>query len=519
MKKNLLKNGAVLSLLFLLFAPCVLVNAQSTKIGVIADIHFFDPELLISNGSAFQTYLAYDRKLLQESQAILESVIDSLIAASPAYVFVAGDLTKDGEKSGHEKVANYFQQLEDAGIEVIITPGNHDVNNPHAVSFDGDNMTPVESVTPEQFASIYGDFGFNQAQMLDTASLSFVYNLTNDITVISMDVCRYDNNMENNHPTTSGGFKPQVLDWVIDRIEALKTEQRTVVGIMHHGLVEHYAGQKDLFSEYVIDNWDSVSTVLADAGMQVVFTGHYHAQDMALKRTEQSFILDIETGSTVTYPNPYRFVTIENGTMSVAGRRIENIDFETGELTFQEYALDFIEAGLPVLVKGMLMSEPYNLPDSTASMMEPAITESFIAHYSGNEGTPTPQTQGVIDALVQNPDYSFIGYAMQSIWNDPKPDDWHLELNLSDGNITTLDQHILNNQINIYPNPAENIIHIDGLSDENTLVRIISIDGTVAFEGNANYSENTIYIAIPSGFYVLELFGSNLKISKKLIVD
>lgn len=519
MKQNLLKSLSAIVLMIIFLAPAADSSAQDQKICVIADIHYFDPDLLINDGTAFQTYLAYDRKLLQESEAILESVIDSLIAEAPDVVIVAGDLTKDGELTGHQKVAAYFQELENAGIEVIVTPGNHDINNPHAVSFDGDDMTPVSSVSPAEFATIYDNYGFAQASARDTNSLSFVYNLTDSITVISMDVCRYDSNYVDGHPTTSGGFKPEVMDWILSQIEATRATGRTVMGVMHHGIVEHYTGQKDLFSEYVVDNWDSVSTVLANAGMNIVFTGHYHAQDMVMKTTDNGFIMDIETGSTVTYPCPYRIIEISDNIMNVTGKRIQDINYDLGDMTFQEYALDFIETGLPVLVKGMLMSEPYNLPDSTATMMEPAITESFIAHYEGDEGEPSAQTEAIINVLLQDPNYSFIGYAMLSIWNDPIPGDWEVEFNLATGAQVGLNENLINSKVSLYPNPSKGSFNLEGNFADNNVVKIYNMAGKMVYSTMLQKGLNTLTPNINSGIYIVEISSNNIKLKKKLIIE
>ena len=69
-----------------------------------------------------------------------------------------------------------------------------------------------------------------------------------------------------------------------------------------------------LFSDYLLDDWATVSKLFADAGMRMVFTGHYHAQDVVKRSIKTadtpSFIFDVETGSLVTYPVPYRIVTL-----------------------------------------------------------------------------------------------------------------------------------------------------------------------------------------------------------------
>lgn len=408
-------------------------TGQACKICVISDPHYFDSTLLIKDGPAFQTYLAYDRKMLKESHAITVSVIDSIIAEQPDIVLVPGDLTKDGEMICHQKMAAFFNQLELAGAKVFVTPGNHDINNPHAVAFDSAVVIPVPSVTPAGFMTIYNDFGFSEALMNDTASLSYLAEPLPGIQILSMDVCRYDSNYVNMYPETGGGFKPQVLQWVKDRISDAVAGNKIIIGMQHHNMLEHYPGQKNLFPEYVIDDWDAVSTELADLGLPVVFTGHYHAQDIIMKETPSgNVIYDVETGSTVTYPSPYRTMKLDTaGVLWVDGRRVEDINYNTGGITFQQYALNFIQTGLPPLVIYMLTQPPYSLDPATAAMVEPAITETFIAHYAGNEGDPSPGTQAIIDFLINSP-YAMIGYTLLGIWNDAQPDDWYTALDTED---------------------------------------------------------------------------------------
>ncbi|MCB2219403.1 MAG: metallophosphoesterase [Bacteroidetes bacterium] len=407
------------------------VGQQGIKICVISDVHYFDTSLLINDGTAFQNYLTYDRKLLKESYAITESLIDSLIAEQPDIVLVSGDITKDGELICHQKMAAYFEALEMNGAQVFVSPGNHDINNPHAVAYDGDVTYPVPSVNAAEFVSTYEDFGFNEAILRDTASLSYVAEPIPGLQILSMDVCRYDSNYINNYPQTDGGFKPQVLEWVKDRVIDATSSGKIILGLQHHNMIEHFTNQKLVFSEYVIDDWDNISTILADLGLKVVFTGHFHAQDAVSKTTlAGNTIFDFETGSAVTFPCPYRIVTIHPDlTMDVTGKRVTEIDYDTGSMTFQQYAKNELVNGLPSTIIYLLTNPPFNLSQSTAEFVEPAFSETILAHYEGNEGSPSSNTQFVMFSLYLS-GYGYIADGMQSIWNDKSPDDWNMSTSL-----------------------------------------------------------------------------------------
>ncbi|MBU2652155.1 MAG: metallophosphoesterase [Bacteroidetes bacterium] len=405
------------------------------KIMVISDPHYFEPSLLISDGPAFQTYLAHDRKLIAESHAIMEASVNSILAEMPDIVILPGDLTKDGEKLSHEGVASFLQQLEAAGIQVFVCPGNHDVNNPHSFSYDYDTVYHVPSVTPQEFETIYGNFGFNEAIYSDPNSLSYVAEPMEDLWILSMDVCDYDTNFY--YPTTHGRFKPETLAWVEERLQEAEANGKMVLGMMHHGLMEHYMGQATLFWEYVVMDYENVSTLLAQNGLKVVFTGHYHAQDIVKKTVENDFIFDIETGSTVTSPCPLRVIHLtDNNMMEIISRKIETINYPIpGNIPFQKYAHEYMVSGITLIAKYMLMAPPYSLPEELATMLSPVMGEAFAQHYGGDESAPTPQSQAIIDVLLNSGDpmQIMLGQAIMAIFMDLPPADNTVTIDLNTG--------------------------------------------------------------------------------------
>ena len=48
-----------------------------------------------------------------------------------------------------------LEEVEKSGIDVVVIPGNHDINNPSASSYDGPTRRPAERVTPEEFESSF----------------------------------------------------------------------------------------------------------------------------------------------------------------------------------------------------------------------------------------------------------------------------------------------------------------------------------------------------------------------------
>ncbi|MEI6195178.1 MAG: metallophosphoesterase, partial [Verrucomicrobiota bacterium] len=412
----------------------------SLRIATLSDIHYFAPNLLVSNGVAFQTYLAGDRKLLAESAAIDTAAIDAIIAQQPDILLVSGDLTKDGEYDSHIGVSNLLARVVASGTHVYVIPGNHDVNNANALSFDGATATPVPSVTTNQFSSIYAPFGYNTGTTVarDPNSLSYVVEPVAGLWILCMDSCQYSGGLN----PTAGSFSPARLNWITNKLAYAQSHGKVVIGMMHHGLLEHFPGQKTLFPEYVVDNYTNLAPLFAGYGVKAVFTGHFHAQDIVSNTFSGNVIYDIETGSTVTYPCPYRLIDLQaNGQLVINSHRITAVNYNLGGAPdFQTYAWNYLTNGMVPLSAYMLQLAPFSLDAGTANYLAPAVSEAMVDHYIGDEpglAGATPATQSIVTGLLGGtPQQQQLGGAIYSILTDTAPVDNNLAIGQTGGELT-----------------------------------------------------------------------------------
>jgi 3',5'-cyclic AMP phosphodiesterase CpdA len=402
---------------------------------ILSDSHYYDTDLG-TTGDAFEEYLTHDRKLLRESGAILEATIQSILSQPKIeFVIVPGDLTKDGELTSHQEFADYMYQLEEHGIDVFVVPGNHDVNNPHAYRYEGDQVIPVDNVSPEMFAQLYADFGYKEAISRDPNSLSYIAEPVSGLWLFALDSCKYDENLDLGAPVTGGRFTKDTLNWILEKLSEAKARGKKIVGFMHHGLLEHYLGQSYLFSEYVIEEWQTLSRILAKAGLPIVFTGHYHALDATQKKWDSGdnviSLFDVETGSLVTFPTPYRIVSLEeDNVVNIHSEVITEIDYDTGDMTFPEYAEKYLDEGLLLLAFEMLTLPPeeggFGLdPDDplTAEIAQQAA-EGIKAHYQGDEEITSETLTEIINFLRQDdPVVRLLAGALLLLWTDLAPED------------------------------------------------------------------------------------------------
>jgi hypothetical protein len=402
--------------------------AGPVRFAVISDPHLFNARLG-TTGGAFEAYLNQDPKLLAQSEAILDSALSAILQEQVQFLIISGDLTKDGELVDHVLMAQHLAKLRQRGIQVFVVPGNHDINNPDAVTYAGDSTRPVPNTSPETFVALYQRFGYGQAIARDPASLSYVAEPVPGVRLLAIDSCKYRENLQLGTPVTSGEISNETMSWILPQIEDARTAGKQVIAFMHHGVNQHFLPEPILFPEFLVDDWPVVSGQLAGAGLRVVFTGHYHSQDAAypldaVGRLQQT-LCDIETSALVVSPCAFRIVTIDEGMLDVRSERVTAIEADTGGLPLQEFAAGFLRQRLPLRVIPQLEAM-FGLSEQEAASVAPLVVDAIIANYAGDEAA-SPRLQAYIAGLMASGEpFHTLGRLLAGFWTDIPPRDNNL---------------------------------------------------------------------------------------------
>jgi len=391
---------------------------------VISDTHLYEASLG-SEGAAFENAMNSDRKLLLDSQDLLDYAINEIIESKVKFVLVCGDLTKDGELINHNAFAASLKKLNTADIAVYVVPGNHDINNFGAVRYKGDVTETVASITANDFARIYRDYGFNAAITRDDDSLSYVAEPVEGLWLLALDTCRYRENLYGKHGIVSGKISQRTADWIASVLREAANNKKAVMAMMHHGAVEHWNGQKKLHPDYLIQEFADFGRFLASWNVRAVFTGHYHAQDIARAEYNGKFIYDIETGSLVTAPSPVRYIEIKDNSLNIRTETI--IDKLYPWTDFASESADFTKK--TVMMEAANVLRKFKVSESDIAIIADAVGDAFNAHYNGDEN---PSLQKLIDKYGM----SFWGrfvlgqqqYVIDGLWNDLNPADNNVKL-------------------------------------------------------------------------------------------
>ena len=322
MKKKFSFKVLCVMLAFAMLVACIPVAANADtseiKFGVVSDIHYIAPSLK-SDSDAWNSFVYNKHKEYNELDSLVDNALDGVrrnADGSETYLLIPGDMTKDGELESHKVLAAKLEKFEkDTGIQVFVVPGNHDVNNSNAVTYENGIKEPTEKTSPEQFREIYKNLGYDMADSFFVPAegnkggmLSYAVTL-GKYRLIAIDSCIYsnDNGAENNKHETAGNISDDLLAWILDECKNAKKEGLSVIGMQHHNLVPHMATEEATFASFLVNNWLQVAETYADAGMHYVFTGHLHANDTAFHVSDNGeTVYDILSPTLSGFPNYYK---------------------------------------------------------------------------------------------------------------------------------------------------------------------------------------------------------------------
>jgi 3',5'-cyclic AMP phosphodiesterase CpdA len=406
---------------------------------VMTDIHLYDASLGTS-GPAWEEYAALEQKLLKESREILAVAVDAIRTEKPDFVLVPGDLTKDGERQGHEEVAHTLAELREEGIRIYVLPGNHDINNPAARRFPPSGKAEgVPNVGPEEFARIYRESGYGEALYRDPESLSYVAQLAPKLWLLAIDSAKYDYRPNAQEPESSGAVRSRTYEWIEARLAEASRNGIAVLAAEHHPILEHADGMKERHPDFIVDdNW-RLAGLLASYNVRVLFSGHFHANSVvrhswgkdAPPALRGKHIVDVETGALSTWPCYYRSVRLSSrdGSMTVSTRRIERLpSLESEGRSLDSLGREAIERGFGSMAGSIMRRVGASRRD--VAILVPQVVSAMAAHYAGDarfEGDKALTTRGL--SLIGRLGAAYYRRFIRGLWDvrppkgvEPMPD-------------------------------------------------------------------------------------------------
>lgn len=332
------------------------------RIMQISDPHYYSPRLT-DQCTLYQNAMvsAAGRDALHIGE-ILDAFFEQMQQYDPDVLIVSGDLSMNGEKASHEDFAAYLRQFEENGIQVLVIPGNHDINSQSPWEIRGNRAILTENVTPEEFEEIYADFGYNEAIYRDEDSLSYVADLGKNCWVIMLDASIY----KDGDVKPGGLLSKATRDWVSGVLEDAKAQGVRVISTTHQNLLVH---NENFISDYTIVDGASLAEKYIENGVAINLSGHLHCMNIVERR---GVFYEVAMESLSVWPNLYGQLDIrEDGTMSFSTHATIHSS------NSYAYMLDSTNRTL-----GTRFSEE-GLTEDEISAMRDFIVQMNIAYFAG----------------------------------------------------------------------------------------------------------------------------------------
>lgn len=401
---------------------------------VASDPHIYDNQLGIE-GDEFETDSRFGRTLIQYSEDIFNQFTNELLDQNPPpqFLIVPGDLTRNGARQSHLLAAELMQVVNDSGIEVFVIPGNHDIANPEASGYSEHGKIPAQVISPQDFEDIYFNFGYAQAISRDPHSLSYAVEPVSGYRLLAIDSCRYDENNDYYH-VVGGRIKTETLAWIKDNLSEAKRLNKQVLAFIHHPVLEPVAKMGEILPELVLGNNEETAQELAGSGLNIIFTGHLHANKITQKYflPEEPFI-DIQTGSLCAWPHPYRYIRVDpkEETFVIETEHIKELPSEgMSEDQFSSYSKEFSMTNTSEIFQSVAEAT-LSLDNRQMDEYIPMLTQGAHALFHGDQ-KPELSTFATIFRLMasNDPDEAFIGPLLLTMWQEIPPQDNDLTLSM-----------------------------------------------------------------------------------------
>lgn len=398
----------MLTLIFL-FCSCQPVKQKSSEpisMIIATDLHYIASELL-GNGDYFKELSANsDGKLIHYSHEITDAFFSEVIEQEPKLLILSGDLTLNGAIQSHQEFVEKLTTIQKAGIQVLVIPGNHDIDSV-AASYANKEIKTVQTMDSDSFMTYYSTFGPSQAKNRDTASFSYIYEASDNLHILMLDTNCYG----------KGFVKEETLKWIEAELKEAQQNNVSVISVTHQNLFAH----NNLLSYgYQLYNASELIELYEKYDVKCNLSGHIHLQSII-----RDNITEIATSSLAISPIQYGKITYTNHTLTYTTQKTDVTAFakqndmqDNNFSNFSEYATNFF--------KGVAKEQIYssftdnNLSEKEKTLLAETFAQINASYFSGEVIDLQSLNDGISFWRMQEP--SFFQNYIESILSEPDSD-------------------------------------------------------------------------------------------------
>lgn len=338
-----------------------------------SDLHYMSSDTH-DDDIAFQYFLETDDgKISQHSDEIIDALLEEALQTKPSALLLTGDITLNGELENHRKLSEKLQTLQDAGVPVLVIPGNHDINNQNAATYFGTERKETDYLkSREEFYEIYQEFGYNQALSQDEHSLSYLYELDETHWLLLLDSCQYE---DYNH--VNGKIRQETLTWMETQLKLAADQEVQVITAAHHNLLSE---SRLYTADCTLENHLDVIELLERYEVPLYLSGHLHAQRIKKHLSEPGIDPDSCSISEIVL-SPYSLPPCQYGMLTWDENNEMKFETKTAAFDFTKNLSEFSKT----IIRNQVKKTISGVPDDLKEQMANLYAEIYYDYCAGNQ--------------------------------------------------------------------------------------------------------------------------------------
>ncbi len=388
-------------------------NHEPFSIIIATDIHYLSPDY---RGEYFkEPQSIFDGKIIHYSSECFDAFLAEVLEKKPHLLILSGDLTLNGSFKSHQEFSTKLKNVQNAGIDCLVIPGNHDVNSSSA-DYSKEELQLTESLLSNGFMDMYRDFGLAQSINRDPNSFSYVYEASPYLRIIMLD-----SNLDKKCQ-----IKNETLVWLEAALKDAKNDGAEVITVTHQNLHIH---NEKLHYSYQIYNTEQLLSLYEKYDVILNLSGHLHSQSIL---SEQS-IPEIVVPALSICGSPYGELVYDGKSLSystvktdVASYAKENGLTDENLLNFNKYTYDFFEQ-----VHRLKVYESFaetDISEEELFLLADTFAKINSKYFAGDPIEAEEFTDGI--ALWRQYKDNFITQYIETMLKEEGVDNQHLSINL-----------------------------------------------------------------------------------------
>ena len=297
MAMDFVKKRAALLLILLLFHSRTVFSAHPAKgedrlsAVITSDLHY------ARNGTTSDTIVSG----MAFSEEITDAMIAQVIDLHPDVFIMTGDNTNSGNPEDMAALAEKLKTVKNAGIQILMTTGNHDLNR----------------CTPTEYEKTY--FPLFEPKDRDPFSLSYTA-LSGDFAFLVMDDNTYTSGR-------MGLFKEETVSWIEKMCR--KYASKHILFLSHHNVIPGKGEESS--RTYRIQN-ENLPELLRANHVLLCLTGHIHSQTILEENSLYEIISSMPFG--------------DHHLLGFLYETADGLDYHAESIDFSAYGEDDLSARL-----------------------------------------------------------------------------------------------------------------------------------------------------------------------------